>query len=81
MPETFRLDPKAFDYVLNVVTIEGALWWHVHKADSTYRQTVLLTQPSQQLVSSAVHKLEEAFEVFGYQLCPKHKAVDLGNTH
>lgn len=79
LPDTFSLDPKSFRYVLNVLTIEGSLHWLLHEANSTYRQTVLLTQPSQQQVSTAVHKLEEALEVVGHQLGSNQKAIDLGD--
>lgn len=78
LPNSFNLDPKYFDHVLNVVTIDGRLHWNVHEADSTYRQTVLLTQPSQREVSSAVHKLQEALAVLGHKLGCEEAAIDLG---
>ena len=80
LPDAFSLDPKQFDHVLNVVTIDGKLQWAVHKADHTYRQTVLLTQPSHREVSSAAHKLHEALEVAGCRLSPGQTAIDLGKT-
>ena len=78
LPDSFNLDPKRFDHVLNVVTINGRLHWNVHEADDTYRETVLLTQPSQREVSSAVHKLQEALAVLGHKLGCEEAAIDLG---
>ena len=72
------LDPKDFHYVLSVVDVEGVLRWHLHEVTSNYRQAVLLTQLSQQQVSSAVHKLQEALEVLGHQLRTTETAIDLG---
>ena len=80
LPENFNLDPKHFDHVLNVVRIDGTFHWNVHAADSSYRQTVLLTQPSQKEVSSAVHKLQEALAVLGHKLDSEQAAIDLGET-
>lgn len=80
LPESFSLDPKHFDHVLTVVKIDGRLHWNVHAADSGYRQTVLLTQPSQREVSSAVHKLQEALAVLGHKLGSDQAAIDLGET-
>ena len=80
LPITFELDPKQFDYVLNVVTIEDSLHWHLHPAEHNYRQTVLLTQPSNKGVSTAVHKLQEALDVVGYKLSCEQTALDLGNV-
>lgn len=80
LPESFNLDPKYFDHVLNVVKIDGRFHWNVHAADSSYRQTVLLTQPSQREVSSAVHKLQEALAVLGHKLDSEQAAIDLGGT-
>lgn len=80
LPDTFNLDPKLFDHVLNVVTIDGRLHWNVHGADSSYRQTVLLTQASPREVSSAVHKLQEALTVLGHRLGCEQAAIDLGET-
>ena len=78
LPEAFQLDPKAFDHVLNVVSIDGKLHWHMHEAASSYRQDVLLTRTSVDPVSTAVHKLEEALGVLGLQLNRQVKAIDLG---
>ncbi len=80
MPETFKLDPKAFQYVLNVVASEGNLLWNLHEADGTYRRTALLTEPPQKYVSSAVHKLEEALHVIGHRVGSDQRAIDLGGT-
>ncbi len=80
LPETFSLDPKVFRFVLNVVAVEGMLWWNLHEVDSTYRQTVFLTQSPKQLVSTAVHKLQEALEVTGHRLDADQKAIDLGDV-
>lgn len=78
LPEAFQLDPKVFDFVLNVVSIEGKLGWHLHRAGSTYRQDVLLTRSSHEPVSTAVQKLAEAQTVLGLQLDRQIKAIDLG---
>ena len=72
------MDPKDFHFVLSVVDIEGVLRWHLHEVTSNYRQAVLLTRLSQQQVSTAVHKLQEALEVFGHQLKATETAIDLG---
>ena len=80
LPQSFNLDPKHFDHVLNVVEIDGKFHWNVQAADSSYRQTVLLTQPSQRGVSSAVHKLQEALAVLGHKLDSEQAAIDLGDT-
>lgn len=78
LPDSCNLDPKHFDHVLNVVAIDGRFHWNVHEADSTYRQTVLLTQPSLREVSSAVHKLQEALAVLGHKQGCEEAAIDLG---
>ena len=80
LPGSFYLDPKQFDHVLNVVEYDGRLHWNVHAADSSYRQIVLLTQPSQKEVSSAVHKLQEALAVLSHKLGSEQAAIDLGET-
>ena len=64
--------------MLNVVTIDGGLHWNVHEADTSYRQTVLLTQPSQREVSSAVYKLQEALAVLRHDLGSEQAAIDVG---
>ena len=76
----FQLDPRVFDYVLNVVTTEGGLRWRMHAAPLTYRQDVLLTRTSHDPVSTAVHKLEEALAVLGFRLDRHVKAIDLGES-
>ncbi|DBA93670.1 TPA: hypothetical protein ACH3X3_013742 [Trebouxia sp. C0006] len=78
LPETFKLDPKVFHYVLNVVATEGKLLWNLHETDGTYRQTTLLTESPQKCVSSAVHKLEEALHLVGHHLGSNQRAIDLG---
>ena len=78
LPESFQLDPKVFDFVLNAVLVKGKLRWHMHRAASSYRQDVLLTRCSPDPVSTAVHKLEEALGMFGVQLDAQAKAIDLG---
>ena len=80
MPETFKLDPKVFQYVLNVVATEGTLLWNLHEADGTYRRTALQTEPPQKCVSNAVHKLEEALHVVGHHAGANQRAIDLGGT-
>ncbi|KAL0032338.1 hypothetical protein WJX79_005830 [Trebouxia sp. C0005] len=78
LPEPFKLDPKGFQYVLNVVANEGTLLWNLHEADGTYRRTTLLTESPQKCVSSAVHKLEEALHVVGHHVGSNQRAIDLG---
>ena len=80
LPDTFELDPKVFDFVLNVMCSEGKLRWHMHSAPATYRQDVLLTRINDDHVSTAVHKLEEALEVLDFQLGRHVKAIDLGQS-
>ena len=76
----FQLDPKVFDYVLNVATTEGGLRWRMHAAPPTFRQDVLLTRTSHGPVSTAVHKLEEAMALLGFRLDRHVKAIDLGES-
>ncbi len=80
MPEKFKLDPKDFQYVLNVVATEETLLWNLHEVDGTYRRTTLLTESPQKCVSSAVHKLEEALHVVGHHVGSNQRAIDLGGT-
>lgn len=78
LPESFQLDPKVFDFVLNAVLVESKLRWHMHRAASSYRQDVLLTRTCPDPISTAVHKLEEALGILGVQLNTQAKAIDLG---
>lgn len=80
LPDTFELDPKVFGFVLHVICSEGKLRWHMHAAADTYRQDVLLTRMGGDHVSTAVHKLDEALDVLGFQLDRHVKAIDLGES-
>lgn len=76
LPLTWKLDPKNFDQVLSVVQCERKLHWHLHPADTLYKNPH--THSPWDSASTAMHKLDEAIQLGGIDINGLDLAIDLG---